>query len=525
MLGWICYLLVVGALLAGVAWLVDHRATAARRARRWGWATALVALPVIGLGAAWAADRPLVTTGGHDAVLANDVAPTADRRVGTDRAVVAPTGAPRRAGRPWPASTAAVDTALVAAWGSASAIVAGTLLLGAWRLRRLRQRWRRLTPPQGWQVDHATVWATPHTGPATYGIVRPVIALPQAALALSADELAMVVAHERSHVEARDPALHLIALLVLVLLPWHPAVWWMRTRLGRAIELDCDARVIGGGADARAYGHLLVTLCERLARAARGGAAPGLVLPLLDDGRGALDEVAQRLRALRARPADRRGPPAAMWSIAAPTALLAAGAIGALPVPDRAARIAALSGASVAPATPDRLATPGVEGAPAAGVDPAAPATPVTRTPARDTVRQPPLARELARLVASDDEGLAMRRLFTALLDADGGALARAIPADDPFVWVAIAADGTVLGTAVGRAGLGDRAREPDGRVPLARATRQTPSERLVVDHLAFPARFPAITTTARSYGWYVLPRQGRTVNVLWALHAPARTR
>jgi hypothetical protein len=41
------------------------------------------------------------------------------------------------------------------------------------------------------------------------------------------------------------------------------AAWWLNRRLRLAVELDCDARVLARGHDPRAYGTLLVDVCER----------------------------------------------------------------------------------------------------------------------------------------------------------------------------------------------------------------------------------------------------------------------
>jgi len=51
---------------------------------------------------------------------------------------------------------------------------------------------------------------------------------------------------------------------VLVLFPWNAALWFMAHRLRLAIEIDCDARVIGDSA-AEEYGLFLVAVGERRA--------------------------------------------------------------------------------------------------------------------------------------------------------------------------------------------------------------------------------------------------------------------
>ena len=60
---------------------------------------------------------------------------------------------------------------------------------------------------------------------------------------------AAVIAHEQSHLEARDPQLFTLALALLVFMPWNLPLWWQLRRLRYAIEIDCDARVLKGGVD------------------------------------------------------------------------------------------------------------------------------------------------------------------------------------------------------------------------------------------------------------------------------------
>jgi hypothetical protein len=56
--------------------------------------------------------------------------------------------------------------------------------------------------------------------------------------------------------------------LGLIAMPWNPALWWQLRRLRRAIEVDCDARVVASGADVSRYGSVLL---EAVGRCHRGG--------------------------------------------------------------------------------------------------------------------------------------------------------------------------------------------------------------------------------------------------------------
>ena len=71
---------------------------------------------------------------------------------------------------------------------------------------------------------------------------------------------AFVLAHETSHIEAYDPQLLTAALALVVLMPWNVPLWWQLKRLRKAVEIDCDARVLRAGHDATRYGETLLAI-------------------------------------------------------------------------------------------------------------------------------------------------------------------------------------------------------------------------------------------------------------------------
>jgi hypothetical protein len=107
------------------------------------------------------------------------------------------------------------------------------------------------------------VRVSPQIGPAVVGLSRPEIVIPAWLLHRSPEEQRLVLVHEREHVRAHDPLLLASACAIAAFLPWHPAVWWMLSRLRLAVELDCDVRVLGQGIAAHPYGTLLIDLAER----------------------------------------------------------------------------------------------------------------------------------------------------------------------------------------------------------------------------------------------------------------------
>lgn len=112
-------------------------------------------------------------------------------------------------------------------------------------------------------VDGHRVLVSEDVGPALIGTLRPRIVVPRWVLSLSVAERRDILAHEREHASAGDPALAIGAALLVALLPWNVGVWGMFGRLRLAIEADCDARVLRSRSDVGRYGALLLTVYER----------------------------------------------------------------------------------------------------------------------------------------------------------------------------------------------------------------------------------------------------------------------
>ena len=146
-------------------------------------------------------------------------------------------------------------------WGMLSASLL-LLVVGSYaRLTHDRRSWRATF------LHAERVLISDGFGPALVGVLRPVIVVPPWVLTLDASAQRTVLAHEDEHRRAHDPRLLLGALLALVMMPWNVGLWVMWRRLGRAIELDCDARVIRRGVASADYAEVLLTAWQR----ARGG--------------------------------------------------------------------------------------------------------------------------------------------------------------------------------------------------------------------------------------------------------------
>jgi beta-lactamase regulating signal transducer with metallopeptidase domain len=202
-------------------------------------------------------------------------------------------------------------------WMASSTIALAALLSAFVVLRMRRASW----PPA--TVDGHRTWIATDVGPAVVGWMRPRIVLPQWALQLGDTDRGWVLRHESEHIRAGDPRLLLVATLLLVAMPWNPALWWMTRRLRLAMEIDCDARVLRDTHAIHEYGMLLLAVSER-----RGHTLP--LVASLTEQRGTLE---RRILAMTApRPRYPRLVSAALGLLACTAAI----AVAQTPVPDGA---------------------------------------------------------------------------------------------------------------------------------------------------------------------------------------------
>jgi beta-lactamase regulating signal transducer with metallopeptidase domain len=292
------------ALLIGLAGLALERVAAWRGfPRRALWATALVlslALPVLGLlmPKQTTAPRAFVNTPSRSLVGAPRVV-AKELRAPDTAASNAIKSEGQRHHLTWP-TQASVEQVLLTGWLAASAGLAIFYALLWLRLRRAARYWRRE------RINGQEVWVTKALGPAVCGLIKPVILMPQWMLDAPSQVRALALAHEQEHIAARDPALLLLGLVLVVIAPWNLPLWWQLQRLRFAMEVDCDARVLARGEAVTAYGEMLLAVGERRT--------------LMPVGAIALTEPAsQLLRRIRIMTADlpRRG----KWAIAAAVSL------------------------------------------------------------------------------------------------------------------------------------------------------------------------------------------------------------
>lgn len=198
----------------------------------------------------------------------------------------------------------------IALWALSSLALVAWIIAGTLRWRHIQRAWRRTT------LDGVDIDISASTGPAVLGLLSHRIVLPSWATMMQPEHRRLVLAHECEHISARDPERLALAVAALVLMPWNVGLWWCAARLRRAVELDCDARVLRRFPSAREYGYVLLEV------AARGRNTGPLAIPMVALLR-LPSELELRLRAMtRVRSAGLHG--AVFGGIVGPIAVAAA---------------------------------------------------------------------------------------------------------------------------------------------------------------------------------------------------------
>jgi bla regulator protein blaR1 len=250
MLAWMVYVVVVTLALSLAALIAEHAARQRSAPSRWIWVTAILAsLMVPTIIASVSIQIPSV------------FAPAVSQKLIVLReatSVHLPAVINRVDFVAHADSSHRLDQFLSRIWGAVSAVIVMGLALHAILLYRRRREWLR------GHVGGASVYIAPDIGPAVVGLLRPHIVVPAWIVQAPIAQQQLVIAHEQSHLDANDPQVLTIALCLLVIMPWNLPLWWQLHRLRRAIEVDCDARVLRGGRDVAAYGETLIEVGQHL---------------------------------------------------------------------------------------------------------------------------------------------------------------------------------------------------------------------------------------------------------------------
>ena len=252
---WMAYGLLVSLLLCAAARAAESALRTYRWPVRFPWLGAIAGSILAPAGAAWLPPwSPFRSGGVLGAALAGWIG---EVRIGP--------GPTASAGGP--SALAALDEPLLALWLAASLALLVYFGVSYARLRMSMARWPRA------RCDGTMVYIAPRLGPAVAGLFRGAIVMPAWAMRLEPLRRSMILAHEREHLRAGDQWLLALGLLALALTPWNLPLWWAVRRLRRAVELDCDRRVLAGDVERAEYGQLLLEVGWRSSRLA---AAPAM---------------------------------------------------------------------------------------------------------------------------------------------------------------------------------------------------------------------------------------------------------
>ena len=164
---------------------------------------------------------------------------------------------------------------IVAGWCIGVALCSLRPLLGWHTLRRLRRvgvspvsddvlaTLGRVSKRLGLRRAVRVLQSTLARVPVVVGYFRPVILLPVSLVtSIPAAQLEAILAHELAHVRRHDFLVNLLQTLVETLFFYHPAVWWLSSRLRGERENCCDDLVVATMGNRVAYGRALLAIEE-----------------------------------------------------------------------------------------------------------------------------------------------------------------------------------------------------------------------------------------------------------------------
>jgi len=161
------------------------------------------------------------------------------------------------------------------AWGIVAFAGLLRIAVGFWQLRRLKQSCIEIDSTTLDAGVRASLLSSTRPAilctsdrvnvPTALGLAHPArIVIPSWLMdQLSADELHHLVLHELAHLRRWDDWSNLAQRILGALLFFHPAVWWLQSRLSLEREMACDECVLAQTGNARAYARSLAAVAER----------------------------------------------------------------------------------------------------------------------------------------------------------------------------------------------------------------------------------------------------------------------
>ena len=111
--------------------------------------------------------------------------------------------------------------------------------------------------------------------PMTFGILRPIVLVPEGAQGWPAERLQAVMLHEIGHIKRRDWVTAMLAEVTCALYWFHPLVWLAARQLRAESEQACDDLVLTSGIPPAEYADHLLEVVRGLTT--RRGAGPAVV--------------------------------------------------------------------------------------------------------------------------------------------------------------------------------------------------------------------------------------------------------
>jgi HEAT repeat protein/beta-lactamase regulating signal transducer with metallopeptidase domain len=132
--------------------------------------------------------------------------------------------------------------------------------------------------------------------PVTFGVVRPLIVLPDDAGTWDGERARVVLLHELAHVRRRDCLVHLVAQCALALHWMNPLAWLAVARLRVERERACDDLVLACGTSGPRYAEHLLDIARTASRRPVTAAALAMARPSELEGRllAVLDRTVRR---------------------------------------------------------------------------------------------------------------------------------------------------------------------------------------------------------------------------------------
>lgn len=245
MLAWMIYAVLVAMALSGAALIAERAARHRRMPTRWPWMIAIVASLLLPIAIATVSIQlPRFPS--------ESEAPATPFTLRDTTSIPLTTTVIDWSGTGSYTSSTKINALLRDVWLASSITLVLSLGLSTVLFHRRKRSW---TPGT---LCGVPVLVSDSVGPAVVGLIRSRIVVPAWVLQESPEQQRYVMAHEQSHLKARDPLLVAIALVLLMSMPWSPLLWWQFHRLRCAIEVDCDARVLGDGGDIATYCETLI---------------------------------------------------------------------------------------------------------------------------------------------------------------------------------------------------------------------------------------------------------------------------